>query len=742
MRVQPSFIAPARASTSTTAQENLQSNTDLAHLLASAIADGHEGTVAELLSRSDADVHRPFASGTTLLLIAIEHGQLAIAQRLVAHGANIHAPRKDGATPLHVACEQGHGEIAQWLLQRLRENVPPPEAAALLNQRTASGATPLHLAAASGNGALVQFLLGRDGIDINAADDSGWTALHSVAHTRHTHIAALLLRKIDVDTPSAQGATPFLLAVHNGQFAMAEFLLSNGAAIHHPMDDGVTPLHLACTHEDAQAARWLLEQPEILELNGQACDLPTVLNHPDADGRTPLHLAALAGNAALVDLLLGQAGIDPNHADAKGWAPLHGAARAGHADTVVLLLRHALTDIFQAGPHGRTFLHAAVTGQNALQVAQAVQKLLHPDDFLALCDTPDAWGTRPASLAAQRGQDKAVVQALPLTPVTTTLPLKPTGYKRGWLITGSGFPKWKDHELLDIALQAKMQLKAHGNGQVNVSWRELQEQDIRAGDFVIVQCHGYWNDDLQCVMLELGEKEQVPLVDVAFWLLKKGVTKAVFTTCEGARAGAPLLRRLQNDPGMAQPEDPKVGYRDLDYTIVGPQGVTSISLNRDAVILTLKDCAALLNKTGAGDGMRTRSVQPTSTLHWDAILGQLALTQRAALEVHQLDGLPPEEATKAKASLLLLQAMENNLAAVQDLLTTHHVDPNAHDEIGWTALHLACYLGHANPASLHTSLVQLLLEAGADPKLKTLDGLSALDIAQAHGHHAIVELLR
>ncbi|KAJ7169787.1 ankyrin repeat-containing domain protein [Mycena filopes] len=80
-------------------------------------------------------------------------------------------------------------------------------------------------------------------------------------------------------------------------------------------------------------------------------------------------------------------------------------------------------------------------------------------------------------------------------------------------------------------------------------------------------------------------------------------------------------------------------------------------------------------------------------------------------------------------------AVSNHL---QELVALVHddpsVDPNARDNFGYTALHLAADRGHL-------PIVTFLLENGADRTIKDEDDLTAAELAQAAGHERIVEIL-
>jgi ankyrin repeat protein len=63
-------------------------------------------------------------------------------------------------------------------------------------------------------------------------------------------------------------------------------------------------------------------------------------------------------------------------------------------------------------------------------------------------------------------------------------------------------------------------------------------------------------------------------------------------------------------------------------------------------------------------------------------------------------------------------------------------DPNRCTKAGRaTPLHRAAYMGHAE-------VCRLLLEAGADPSVKDVDGVTAREKAMKQGHTHVAELFR
>ena len=175
----------------------------------------------------------------------------------------------------------------------------------------ASQTTPLTAAAKAGDLGAIRQLLSA-GLDVNAVDADGWTALHHAARTGHIAMARLLL---------SNGANPNL--VRKGS----------------PVQG--SPLHSA-------SANGHLEMVELLRQHG--ADLGLTID----EGRTALHTAALACKrsicAALVDM-----GLDVNAKDGNGWTSLFWASNSEEANTLELLLTLG-GDPNQAGAGDETLL--------------------------------------------------------------------------------------------------------------------------------------------------------------------------------------------------------------------------------------------------------------------------------------------------------------------------------------------------------------------------------------------------
>jgi ankyrin repeat protein len=155
-------------------------------------------------------------------------------------------------------------------------------------------------------------------------------------------------------------------AVKNRDLPAVRALLQQKAGINATEPDGFTALHWAAQRDDLQLVELLLGA-------GANAKASTRYNI------TPLYLAAKNGNAAMIERLL-NAGADPNGTAAEGQTMLMTAALSGKADAVRLLLtRGAKVDTKEPYRGQTALMWAAAEGNTA-----AVDVLLETDADLTL----------------------------------------------------------------------------------------------------------------------------------------------------------------------------------------------------------------------------------------------------------------------------------------------------------------------------------------------------------------------
>ncbi len=119
---------------------------------------------------------------------------------------------------------------------------------------------PVAEAAMRGDRDAVRSLL-KQGVDVNAAQGDGMTALHWAATKNDVEMAEMLLYAgANVKASSRLGAyTPLCLAAKNGNAAMIDALITGGAEVKATTANGTTPLMVAAASGSADAVKTLLD---------------------------------------------------------------------------------------------------------------------------------------------------------------------------------------------------------------------------------------------------------------------------------------------------------------------------------------------------------------------------------------------------------------------------------------------------------------------------------------------------
>lgn len=171
--------------------------------------------------------------------------------------------------------------------------------------------TPLHHAAAKNRARIVRLLL-ELGVDPNAVDATGATALTTVSQESAD-------ATIVSDLLAAGARLDFLTAVNLGRYDEAETMLHDDPARIGPEGRDTIALHLAVNRKNLTAVRWLIAHGVAVSAKRLMWDC----NH------TALHMTIENGSIEIARLLL-DAGADPNvrddkfNATALGWAQYFG----------------------------------------------------------------------------------------------------------------------------------------------------------------------------------------------------------------------------------------------------------------------------------------------------------------------------------------------------------------------------------------------------------------------------------
>ena len=178
-----------------------------------------------------------------------------------------------------------------------------------------------------------------EGVDVDAPQGDGATALHWAAHRDLVDVAGLLAGAgADVDAADDHGVTPLALACLNASAAMVDLLLAAGADPDLARTGGVTPLMTAARVGHVGVVRRLLRagaDPAAAEFTR---------------GQTALMWAVAEDHPQVAEVLL-ETGGGAATRSTNGFTPLLFAAQRGNVDVARLLLA-AGADVDEAAPDG------------------------------------------------------------------------------------------------------------------------------------------------------------------------------------------------------------------------------------------------------------------------------------------------------------------------------------------------------------------------------------------------------
>jgi uncharacterized protein len=197
--------------------------------LLEAVQKGDLSKVEQLLVTNPALANSRAKDGTSVILLALYHGQRNIAEAITAKKTDL---------DIFEASSLGRLDRAKSLIDQ-----NPSLAIAY----SPDGFALVALAAYLGQKETTEYLIGK-GADVNAVarNTTGFTALTGAVANNHTEIAKLLVRRgAQVNYRYEGGFSPLMGASENGNVELVNFLLENGADPSAKTKDGRTSMSFA-----------------------------------------------------------------------------------------------------------------------------------------------------------------------------------------------------------------------------------------------------------------------------------------------------------------------------------------------------------------------------------------------------------------------------------------------------------------------------------------------------------------
>lgn len=239
--------------------------------------------MVEALLEAEADVNIAEDDDSRWLPIHAGYDNVEILKLLLAAGADVNATFEGGGTVLYLASKWGLHECVEEILKHkpnLDDGTPMVYSAvcngheAIVSMLLNAGANPLHPATADHNECLLHACTEKNYVDIlnrlllfnfdlEHKDKYGRTALNCRNTANNIPaLRALIRRGAQIDTKDQPwNDTPLSNAVREGDVALAEFFISEGADVNINIDRGLenTPLLSACAISSLAMVKMLIK---------------------------------------------------------------------------------------------------------------------------------------------------------------------------------------------------------------------------------------------------------------------------------------------------------------------------------------------------------------------------------------------------------------------------------------------------------------------------------------------------
>ena len=182
-------------------------------------AKGGDTDIISLIHTHLPNIESKTGEGYTPLMVAALAGKLHSVKWFLEKGAIVACEDKTGRNALHQAAQGGDTDVISLIHTHLPN----------IESKTGEGHTPLMVAALYGKLHAVKWFLEK-GATVACEDKIGWNTLHCAAKGGDPDTIDLILTHLpDIESKTADGETPLIIAVLLGKLQGVKCLLERGA---------------------------------------------------------------------------------------------------------------------------------------------------------------------------------------------------------------------------------------------------------------------------------------------------------------------------------------------------------------------------------------------------------------------------------------------------------------------------------------------------------------------------------
>ena len=202
-------------------------------------AAGGDSDIISLIHTHLPNIESKTGEGCTPLMVAALSGKLNAVKWFLEKGATVACESNRGWNLLHHAAAGGDSDIIALIHTHLPN----------IESKTGAGYTSLMVAALAGKLHAVKWFLEK-GATVACESNRGWNTLHHAAQGSDPDTIDLILTHLpDIESKTADGETPLIIAVLHGKLQGVKCLLERGANPSVKDNDGQDSLHHALSSD-------------------------------------------------------------------------------------------------------------------------------------------------------------------------------------------------------------------------------------------------------------------------------------------------------------------------------------------------------------------------------------------------------------------------------------------------------------------------------------------------------------